>query len=58
MKHLKGFGRRYFSLAIIAMYSTVYKLSSIDVKFKYHVQAFEYEENKTSPPIMIFNSIK
>jgi len=50
MKHLKGYGKRYFSLAIIAMYSTLNKLSQIDSNFQYHKKAFAYQENKTSPP--------
>jgi len=50
MKHLKGYGKRYFSLAIIAMYSTLYKLCIIDSNFQYHLKAFEYQEYKTSPP--------
>ena len=30
MKHLKGYKRRYFSLAVIAMYSTLFKLCTKD----------------------------
>jgi len=55
MKHLKGYGKRYFSLAAIAMYSTLEKLSRCDSNFKYHLKAFEYQEYKTSPPLLIFN---
>ncbi|BFU78947.1 hypothetical protein ALC152_21620 [Arcobacter sp. 15-2] len=55
MKHLKGYGKRYFSLAIIAMYSTLNKLSSIDSNFQYHKKAFAYQEYKTSPPYSNFN---
>jgi len=55
MKHLKGYTKRYFSLAIIAMYSTLYKLSRCDSNFQYHTKAFEYQEYKTSPPFLIFN---
>jgi hypothetical protein len=55
MKHLKGYGKRYFSLAIIAMYSTLNKLSKIDSNFQYHLKAFAYQENKTSPPNSNFN---
>lgn len=50
MKHLKGYGKRYFSLAIIAMYSTLDKLSRIDSNFQYLKKAFAYQEYKTSPP--------
>jgi len=51
MKHLNGYGKRYFSLAIIAMYSTINKLSSIDIKFKYHIKAFEYSPLSQAPPL-------
>ena len=54
MKHLKGYGKRYFSLAIIAMYSTINKLSQIDSNFQYHKKAFAYQEYKTSPPYSKF----
>lgn len=57
MKHLKGYGKRYFSLAIIAMYSTLYKLCIIDSNFQYHLKAFEYQEYKTSPPQILNNQI-
>jgi hypothetical protein len=50
MKHLRGYTRRYFSLAIIAMYSTLYKLCTMDSNFQYHKYAFKIEEYKTSPP--------
>jgi len=52
MKHLRGYRRRYFSLAIIAMYSTLFKLSTIDANHQYHKHAFEYQEYKTSPPYL------
>ena len=55
MKHLKGYGKRYFSLAIIAMYSTLNKLSTVDSNFQYHLKAFSYQEYKTSPPYSNFN---
>lgn len=50
MKHLKGFRKWYFKLATIAMYSTLDKLAKISINFKYHIEAFEYQEYKTSPP--------
>jgi len=50
MKYLKGYSRRYFSLATIAMYSTLHKLCWIDSNHQYHKLAFEYQEYKTSPP--------
>jgi hypothetical protein len=52
MKHLKGYRQRYFSLAIIAMYSTLFKLSTIDTNYKYHKYAFKTPEHKTSPPYL------
>jgi len=50
MKHLKGRKKRYFSLAIIAMFSTLHKLCRIDSSHQYHKYAFTIEERKTSPP--------
>ena len=50
MKHLKGYGKRYFSLAIIAMYSTSSKLSKNDNNFQYHKKAFEFIQPSTAPP--------
>jgi len=50
MKHLRGYTKRYFSLAIIAMYSTLNKLCTIDNNHRYHAHAFKIEEYKTSPP--------
>jgi len=50
MKHLRGYTKRYFSLAIIAMYSTLNKLCTIDNNHRYHAYAFKIAEYKTSPP--------
>ncbi|MEA3513388.1 MAG: hypothetical protein U9R37_07275 [Campylobacterota bacterium] len=55
MKHLKGYGKRYFSLAIIAMYSTLYKLCTIDTNLQYHLKSWQYQEYKTSPPSINLN---
>ncbi|CAA6819075.1 MAG: Unknown protein [uncultured Sulfurovum sp.] len=52
MKHLRGYGRRYFTLAVIAMYSTLFKLCTIDANYQYHKHTFEYQEYKTSPPYL------
>jgi hypothetical protein len=49
-KHLKGFGKRYFSLAVIAMYSTLFKLTRADSNFQYHIKAFEYAPLSHAPP--------
>jgi len=50
MKHLKGYTKRYFSLAIIAMYSTLHKLSRNDSNFVYHKKSFEFIQPSTAPP--------
>jgi hypothetical protein len=50
MKHLNGFGKRYFSLAIIAMYSTLYKLCKMHNNYQYHLKAFEYLPLSQAPP--------
>jgi len=52
MKHLRGYTKNYFSLAVIAMYSTLAKLCWIDSNFQYHKKAFVYHEYKTSPPCL------
>ena len=51
MKHLKGYGKRYFSLAIIAVYSTVNKLYKDEINFKYHLNLFELLPLKQAPPL-------
>jgi len=51
MKHLKGYGKRYFSLAIIAMYSTLYKLCRVEINFRYHIKPFEFIQPSTAPPL-------
>ena len=53
MRYLRGYTKRYFSLAIIAMYSTLHKLTQRDSNYKYHKDAFENLERKTSPPFFI-----
>ncbi|MDF1875316.1 hypothetical protein JHD48_06185 [Sulfurimonas sp. SAG-AH-194-I05] len=50
MKHLKGYKKRYFSLAIIAMYSSVHKLLHVESIQMYHTRALKHQEHKTSPP--------
>ena len=52
MKHLKGYTKRYFSLAIIAMYSSLHKLTRVENALAYHLKAMEYQEYKTSPPFI------
>lgn len=53
MKHLRGFGSRYFSLAVIAMYSTLSKLCKSDSNRAYHQKPHIIKIPKTSPPINI-----
>lgn len=50
MKHLRGYTKRYFSLAVIAMYSTMHKLSRLDSNYQYHKLAHDILPRKTSPP--------
>jgi len=50
MKDLRGYTKRYFSLAIIAMFSTLHKLSRVRSNLQYHRIPFVYHEYKTSPP--------
>ena len=52
MKHLNGYKKRYFSLAVIAMYSTFHKLEKVESSLIYHLKALEYQEYKTSPPLL------
>jgi len=54
MKNLRGYTKRYFSLAIIAMYSTLHKLSRVEIAYQYHMFAMEYQEYKTSPPLLAY----
>ena len=43
MKHLKGYTKRYFSLAIIAVYSSLHKLTRVENAAEYHLKAMEYQ---------------
>jgi len=51
MKHLRGHSRRYFSLAAIAMHSTLHRLCGMDSKYRRRTRPHLYHEYKTSPPI-------
>ena len=51
MKHLRGYTKRYFSLAIIAMYSTLRKLCELDTYYQYHKLAYSPLPRKTAPPV-------
>ncbi len=55
-KYLRGHSKQYFSLATIAMYSTIHILSWIDSNYQYHKKAFEYQEYKTSPPYLFLQA--
>jgi hypothetical protein len=49
-KFLKGKKKKYFSLAIITIYSTLHKLSKLESSFTYHKRAFDTRKRQTSPP--------
>jgi hypothetical protein len=55
MKHLKGYGKRYFSLAIIAMYSTIDKLTKAENCYQYHIKPYEFIQPSNAPPSNLFN---
>jgi len=50
MKYLKGYTKRYFSLAVITLYSTIDKLSKTNSNFQYHKKAFEFIQPSQAPP--------
>jgi hypothetical protein len=50
MKHLRGYTKQYFSLAIIAMHSTLHKLCRLDISYQYHKLPFSPLPRKTAPP--------
>jgi len=49
-KHLNGYKKKYFSLSIIAMYSTINKLCKADINFQYHFKAYELIQPSQAPP--------
>ena len=53
MKNLKGYKKRYFKLAVIAMYSTICKLSKIEINMRYHKIAYEDKIQCLDPPSFI-----
>jgi len=57
MKHLRGYTKRYFSLAIIAMYSTLSRLVRIDANYKYHKLSYSEPPKSTSPPYLLLAKI-
>ncbi|WP_456456728.1 hypothetical protein [Nitratifractor sp.] len=50
MKDLRGHSRSYFSLAAIAMHSTLHRLRSIENRYRHRQRPHLYHEYKTSPP--------
>jgi hypothetical protein len=50
MRNLRGYKKRYFKLAIIAMYSTLWKLSKIEINMLYHKKAYLYKLPARDPP--------
>lgn len=52
MKNLRGYKKQYFKLAIIAMYSTICKLSKIEINMMYHRIAHENKINALDPPLI------
>ncbi len=48
--YLRGHNKQYFSLAVIAMYSTLHKLSRLDNNYQYHKLAYSLSPQKTAPP--------
>lgn len=53
MKNLRGYKKSYFKLAVIAMYSTICKLSKIEINMMYHKIAYENEIQSLDPPSII-----
>ena len=49
-KYLRGHNKQYFSLAVIAMYSTLHKLIRLDSNYQYHKLAYSLLPQKTAPP--------
>lgn len=49
-KYLRGHNKQYFSLAVIALYSTLHKLTRLDSNFEYFKLAFSLTPYKTAPP--------
>ena len=49
-KYLRGHNKQYFKLSVIAMYSTLHKLSRLDSNFQYFKLTFSPLPLKTAPP--------
>ncbi|SFV70706.1 hypothetical protein MNB_SV-3-439 [hydrothermal vent metagenome] len=50
-KYLRGHTKQYFSLSVIAMYSTLHKLCTLDSNYQYHKLAYSLVPHKTAPPL-------
>ncbi|WP_164967688.1 hypothetical protein [Arcobacter sp. CECT 8985] len=51
MKNLRGYKKQYFKLSIIAMFSTIIKLCTVEINNNlYHKRAYENEINSLDPP--------
>jgi len=53
MKNLRGYRKSYYKLAVIAMYSTLCKLSKIEINMMYHKRAYEHSIQSLDPPFFI-----
>ncbi|NQY23725.1 MAG: hypothetical protein HRT41_06800 [Campylobacteraceae bacterium] len=58
MKNLRGYKKSYFKLAVIAMFSTLCKLSKIEINMMYHKRAYEDSIKCLDPPFSIFSHNK
>ena len=56
MKNLRGFNRCYFKLSVIAMFSTINKLTKIEINMLYHKIAYENAINSLDPPTKPINN--
>ena len=50
MKNLRGYNKRYFKLSTIAMFSTINKLTKIEINMLYHRIAYENAIQSLDPP--------
>ncbi|OPX26221.1 MAG: hypothetical protein B1H07_04910 [Campylobacteraceae bacterium 4484_166] len=50
MKNLKGYKKRYFKMAVIAMYSTINKLIKTTTNFQYHKKSYIIIKPSQAPP--------
>ena len=53
-RYLRGFKKRYFKLSLIAVYSSINKLSKIDISYIYHKLSYKDPNKQTSPPPLFF----